>query len=1183
LVALKMILAGQLADDKDVRRFYSEAEAAAHLEHPGIVPIFEFGQHEDQHYFSMGFVDGQSLAQRLSRGPMPSRQAAELIARVSDAIGYAHARGVIHRDLKPANILLDRDENPRVTDFGLAKKVEEPGGLTRPGSTMGTPSYMPPEQARGLHQDIGPAADVYALGATLYCMVTGRPPFQAASSMQTLFQVVAAEPVPPRRLNPAVDRDLETIILKCLEKDRARRYAEAVALGADLRRYLAGEPIEARPVTAIERTIKWARREPAIAALASVLAFVLVAGLIAMTLLWNRAVQNAAVAQSHEATAIDRAAKLRRQMYISQVNLAYQECLAKNIGRARELLADCPEDLRGWEWRFVDRQCDRALRTFREAAPAVNDVDWSPDGRFVASGTGDYLPDKSGALGELVIRDAQTGEEAFTLRGLRGGVRALEYSPDGRAIAIAYDRQLAVWDLKTGKERFNKTGPGSLPIENLAFAPDGSQVIGSYGSFNQGGIGLALIVDASTGIQVGETIPGHENGVWSVAYSADGRRVALSSADLIEVWELASRKLIHSLHGHSGFIYTVAYSPDGQYLASGGMDKTIKLWDCKSGRLIRSLVGHEGSVREVRFSRDSQQIVSASEDKCIKLWSVNSDRENATLCGHEHYVHTGCFSPNGHQIISGSLDRTTKIWFAAPSTQLAFHGHDGWVKYAAFGADSRQVATCSYNFATGKFLQVWDAVTGEPKQTFPAVTTPVSGLAISTKGSRMAAIGFDENVGVWDLGTGRRLLLIREPDAVEWAPSPSQSKRRTWVRKLDPGSPAVSYSPDGRQLAVSDGRTGLTLHDSQTGGTIRSLKGHSATVLALAYSADGCHLASGGDDRTVRIWDVETGRTIHTLTGHNAPVYGVAFSPVAPIIASVGGDFQKFGKSGEAILWSAKTGEPIHRLLGHTELVSGAAFSPDGTRLATASLDRTIKLWDVAFGNEVFTLRGHSQGVICVAFSPDGSRIVSGSIDETAKVWDTGEVSAEDLLRRIAVDFVAGLFQMHLLKSAVIEQIRSDAKLDEPLRRLALEVAASSSEDPNLLSDTSWLLARDPKQTRAAYLRAVRYAEAACELAPDDVLFRETRGAARYRAGRFQESTADLDRPPARDATAADGPLPARLAFLTMAEHQIGREDKARRTLNQLREVMSGPPWSTDAESKALLSEAVALLGGKTD
>ncbi len=261
-VALKMILAGQLADENDVKRFYTEAEAAAHLDHPGIVPIYEIGQHEGQHFFSMAFVEGRSLAERLAEGPMPARDAAALLLEVARAIEHAHSRGVIHRDLKPSNILIDTNGRPRVTDFGLAKRVQGDSGLTGSGQIMGTPSYMPPEQAAGKRGEVGPAADVYALGATLYAMITGRPPFQAATAMDTVIQVISDDPVPPRRLNASIPRDLETICLNCLEKDPLRRYPSAAALGEELRRFLAGEPISARPVTRLERAIKWAGAGP---------------------------------------------------------------------------------------------------------------------------------------------------------------------------------------------------------------------------------------------------------------------------------------------------------------------------------------------------------------------------------------------------------------------------------------------------------------------------------------------------------------------------------------------------------------------------------------------------------------------------------------------------------------------------------------------------------------------------------------------------------------------------------------------------------------------------------------------------------------------------------------------------------------------------------------------------------
>jgi tRNA A-37 threonylcarbamoyl transferase component Bud32 len=266
VVALKMILAGRLADEEEVRRFRREAEAAAGLEHPGIVAVHEVGQHQGQHFFSMALVDGESLAHRLLSGPLPPREGADLVAQLADAIAYAHSRGVVHRDLKPANVLLGQDGRPRVTDFGIAKQLGGDGGLTATGQLVGTPGFMAPEQARG-DKGVGPAADVYGLGAVLYALLVGRAPFQGATAVETINQVLNQEPAAPRQLNAAVPRDLETICFQCLEKDPRKRYASAGELAEDLRRFLGGEPVRARPVAALGRAWKWARRRPAVAAL----------------------------------------------------------------------------------------------------------------------------------------------------------------------------------------------------------------------------------------------------------------------------------------------------------------------------------------------------------------------------------------------------------------------------------------------------------------------------------------------------------------------------------------------------------------------------------------------------------------------------------------------------------------------------------------------------------------------------------------------------------------------------------------------------------------------------------------------------------------------------------------------------------------------------------------------------
>ena len=585
VVALKMILAGQLANETDVRRFYTEAEAAANLDHPGIVPIFEVGQHEGQHYFCMGFVEGQSLSHRLAEGPLPAREAAELIRRVSEAIEYAHRRGVIHRDLKPANILLDPNGNPRVTDFGLAKKIQGDSGLTGSGQIMGTPSYMPPEQAGGKRGEVGPAADVYALGATLYALVTGRPPFQAATPMDTVIQVISDEPVPPRRLNASIPRDLETICLKCLMKESGKRYPSAAALADDLGRYLAGEPIVARAVGQTERMVKWAKRRPVVTGLIAGVAAVTLIGLISTTL-----AMLAAKAQTELA---------EQRLYDVRMNLVqrYWEDYNGQLfqqGLDEQLPADQGGiDRRGFEWFYWQRKISSGHITLKGHTGAVLSVAFSPDGKRLASGSLD---------GTVKVWDAATGQETLTL-GAVSGARG-------------------------------NTGP----VESVAFSPDGTRLASASR------YGLVKVWDAATG-QETLTLKGHTGSVNSVAFSPDGLRIASASdrksvsarpaQGEVKVWDAATGRETLTLKGHTSLATSVSFSPDGQRIASAGGDGTVKVWDAATGQETLTLNGHSGSVSSdesgalllrrdwlVAFSPDGQRLASAGWGGAVKVWDA---------------------------------------------------------------------------------------------------------------------------------------------------------------------------------------------------------------------------------------------------------------------------------------------------------------------------------------------------------------------------------------------------------------------------------------------------------------------------------------------------------------------------------------------------------------------------------
>jgi WD40 repeat protein len=1158
VVALKMILGGGHAGAAELARFRTEAEAIARLQHPGIVQIHEVGQHDGLPFFSLEFCPGGSLEKKLSGTPLPPRPAAALVEQLAQAVDAAHRKGVIHRDLKPANVLLAEDGTPKITDFGLARKLDE-AGQTQSGAIMGTPSYMAPEQAGESSKTIGPSADVYALGAILYECLTGRPPFKAATPLDTVIQVVSQEVVPPNRLVPRLPRDLETICLKCLEKEPGRRYASAADLAEDLRRFQAGLPILARPVGAVERGWRWCLRNPwvtglsaafvlaliggtAFSAYFAVLAHASAVGLVEETARANRKAEEA----KEKADEAERESKRAYAgKYISDMRLLQRAWEENNLDLARDVLATtAPEqtggsDYRGFEWHYWNRLCHIESRSLHDHAGEVVGIAFSPDSKRLACAGGNF-----GEPGELQVWDLARGIVTVRCQGHASVVTCVAFSLDGKFLASGdKDGMVRWWDSTSGQELTARSRRGRDSVFGLAFSPDGQQLAVA----GQG----VTIWDTTNGRETA-VLKGHENHVLSVAFHPDGKRIASASADhTIRIWDASHGQLVRTLQGHQNRVLDVAFSPDGERLASASFDRSVKLWDASTGREIHTLLGHSEEVRGVAFNPDGTSLASVSTDRTIKVWDVSTGRELIRLQGLTSGVTSVKFSPDGARLASSSQGGSVHVWDAARGWQaLLLKAGNASV---AFSPDGSRLASASRD----RTIRLWDAVTGQRVRTLKGHASDIHCLAYCPNGEQLASASFGQPVKIWDAASGREVRTL-----------PNSAGRFQ----------AVAFSRNGTRVAyASGGDPTIRLCDPVTGQEILALRGHREIVMSIAFSPDGRRLASAGGTRDkpeLKVWDLSAGREILTLIGHTDLVAAVAFRPDGQSLASASQDRT-------IRVWNANTGEPAHTLNGHARGIYGLAFNPDGTRLASASADKDIKLWDTASWQEVLSLRGHAYGVRSLAFSPDGKRLASAGADHTVRVWEMVEPEEDFLRARQAVIRVDALAARLLLRDEVIAAVQQDRTLDEAVRRHALRIADQYREEPEALNDASWNIVVRRDGTEAQKQWALRLAEVACRISPDEGTMLNTLGVAQYRADHYREALATLTRSDRLNAKANGGSVPGDVAFLALAHWQLGEKDEARALLHRLREQMKKPRWALDSESQAFQYEAEEVIESK--
>jgi len=954
-VAVKMLLGGAWARPDGRLRFLAEAQAAARLRHPGIVTVYEIGERDGQPYLVLELIEGPSLAEVVRQHPVRPDRAARIVRQAAEAIAHAHASGILHRDLKPSNILLDADDSPHVTDFGLARQLDSESGLTRTGEVFGSPAYLAPESLIRPSTEV--TSDVYSLGAILYELITGRPPFVAESVASTLHQVAHAEPVSPRLLNPAIPRDLETICLHCLQKSPRRRYASAAEFAADLARFQRAQPILARPVSNLEKVRLAACRNPALASVSIALAAAILIGSLSILLQWRKT-------ESHRAD-------LARHLYAADVAAAGMSIREGNIARARNLLnrhipiGESPSsgpDLREFTWRTLAfRLRSDEVLTFGTLASLVTTVAVSQDGLYVAAGTQRTDAPQHPSLRVWSLTNPTKPPLSFPISN---SVWSVAFAHHGQTVVSAGDDGLHLWNVADGTKF---TGLPTLPAREVTVAGDRLVLSPNHPFLDVSAPHPLHLVDLSSREVTTLSIRGRHP-----ALSPDGRYLAvLDPASSIQLFEMPSGRLRFTV-ATNHLLFRLRFSADGRFLTGAGQVTSARLWNLESPGSLPLRFPSSHNVWDAVLSHDARTLFTATSHQQIEIWDVQSGERRDTLQGHDNEVWSLALTPDGKHLVSGAKDQSVRLWSpqARPPAETIPLSRNHPIRISP---DGRQILAFAETNGLGA-TTVWELSSPasdrsrargvwQPKRVLPGVVhsfapdhsgwlrltvhpRPALEVIPAVSASPVRTIPLENSPPLLQIDQAvfaGNLGSLVCPDASghfhRWSTTDGRPLGRwsdnTWIQRLQAQTNVaatqprwirtLAVSPSGRWMAVGPmgSRTGY-LVDFDSHSSV-PLHGHLDDIAALDFFQDGRVLASGSVDGTVRLWTVPDGIPAGELPGHLESVEGIQVSPDGRTLAAVTPGI-------EVVLWHLPTRRELLRL-PHSEVFQQLRFSPDGSRL----------------------------------------------------------------------------------------------------------------------------------------------------------------------------------------------------------------------------------------------------------